>query len=189
MACVLAFGSGAAAQTVDKPAPITGGERAKWFAVATVGPASTLGGLWSSGYGVLTKEPEEYPSNTRGFGQRFGMRLTGVATGNAINAALGAAWGEDPRYARAASGGFGHRAKRVIGHTFVTKYKDGETRFAWARLAGNVSSNSLSNLWRVQSEVGAGPAASRIGFGFLGQMTSNAFAEFMPDVWKKIRGK
>jgi len=185
----MALGFGAAAQTVDQLAPITGEERAKWFAAATVGPASTLGGVWSSGYGVLTGEPEEYPSNTKGFGQRFGMRLTGVATGNAINAALGAAWGEDPRYDRAASGSFGHRAKHVIGRTFVTKYRDGETRFAWARLTGNVGSNSLSNLWRVQSEVGAGPTGSRIGFGILGQMTSNAFAEFMPDVWKKIRGR
>ncbi len=188
MACVLVLGFSTAAQTVDKSGPITGEERAKWFAVATVGPASTLGGLWSSGYGVLTKEPKEYPSNTKGFGQRFGMRLTGVATGNAINATLGAAWGEDPRYERA-GGGFGRRAKHVISQTFVTKYSDGETRFAWARLVGNVGSNSVSNLWRVQSEVGAGPTVSRITFGFLSQMSSNAFAEFMPDVWKKIRRK
>ncbi len=189
MACVTVLALAASAQTVDNSTPITGEQRARWFSVATVGPASTLGGLWSSGYGVLTKQPEEYPSNTKGFGQRFGMRLTGVATGNAINATLGAAWGEDPRYERAGGGGFGRRANHVMAHTFVTKYNDGETRFAWARLAGNVGSNSVSNLWRVQSEVGAGPAASRITFGIVGQMSSNAFAEFMPDLWKKIRRK
>jgi hypothetical protein len=69
----------------------------------------------------------------------------------------------------------------------VTRYSDGGTRFAWARLAGNVGNNSLSNLWRVDSEVGVRPTVERISFGFLGQMAGNAFAEFWPDVKKKIR--
>lgn len=176
----------AAAQNVSVPVKPDSPNRVLWFATATAGPASTMGGLISSGYGVLTHQPEEYSPNTKGFGKRFGMRLTGVATGNAINASLGSLWGEDPRYARHGGPGFAPRVKRIIGHTFVTRYSDGESRFAWARLAGNVGNNSLSNLWRVQSEVGAGETTKRISFGFLGQMAGNAFAEFWPDVKKKV---
>lgn len=176
----------AAAQNIATPVRAGSLNRVQWFAHATIGPGSTMGGLISGGYGVLTHQPEEYGPNIKGFGQRFGMRLTGVATGNAINASLGAIWGEDPRYARHGGPEFGGRVKRIIGHTFVTRYSDGETRFAWARLAGNVGNNSLSNLWRVRSQVGADETAKRISFGFLGQMAGNAFAEFWPDVRKKI---
>ncbi|MBE0659994.1 MAG: hypothetical protein IH602_20035 [Bryobacteraceae bacterium] len=183
---ILAAAVPVAAQNIATPVRAGSLNRVEWFAYATAGPASTMGGLISSGYGVLTNEPPEYPPNTKGFGQRFGMRLTGMATGNAINASMGAIWGEDPRYARHGGPEFGARVKRIIGHTFVTRYRDGEARFAWARLAGNVGNNSLSNLWRVQSEVGAGETAKRISFGFLGQMAGNAFAEFWPDVRKKI---
>jgi hypothetical protein len=183
---ILAAALPAAAQNIATPVKTGSLNRVQWFALATVGPASTMGGLASAGYGVLTHEPPEYPPNTKGFGQRFGMRLSGVATGNAINASLGAIWGEDPRYARHGGPEFGARVKRIVGHTFVTRYSDGETRFAWARLAGNVGNNSLSNLWRVQSEVGVRPTVERISFGFLGQMAGNAFAEFWPDVRKKI---
>lgn len=176
-----------AAQNISTPVRAGSLDRVQWFAYATMGPSSTMGGLISGGYGVLTHQPPEYPPNTKGFGQRFGMRLTGVATGNAMNASLGALWGEDPRYARHGGPEFGARVKRIIGHTFVTRYSDGGTRFAWARLAGNVGNNSLSNLWRVDSEVGVRPTVERISFGFLGQMAGNAFAEFWPDVKKKIR--
>jgi hypothetical protein len=175
-----------AAQNIATPISAGSPDRVQWFATATVGPASTMGGLISAGYGVLTHEPPEYPPNTKGFGQRFGMRLSGVATGNAINASLGALWGEDPRYARHGGPEFGGRVKRIVGHTIVTRYSDGGTRFAWARLAGNVGNNLLSNLWRVESEVGVRPTVERISFGFMGQMAGNAFAEFWPDVKRKI---
>jgi hypothetical protein len=183
---IIAAALPAAAQNIATPVKPGSLNRVKWFASATAGPASTMGGLISSGYGVLTHQPAEYPPNTKGFGQRFGMRLTGVATGNAINASLGAIWGEDPRYARHGGPEFGARVQRIVGHTFVTRYRDGETGFAWARLAGNVGNNSLSNLWRVQSEVGVRPTVERISFGFLGQMAGNAFVEFWPDMRKKI---
>jgi hypothetical protein len=183
---ILAAAVPAAAQNIATPVRAGSLNRVEWFAYATAGPASTMGRLISSGYGMLTHEPPEYPPNAKGFGQRFGMRLTGMATGNAINASLGAIWGEDPRYARHGGPEFGARVKRIVGHTLVTRYSDGETRFAWARLAGNVGNNTLSNLWRVQSEVGAGETAKRISFGFLGQMAGNAFAEFWPDVRKRI---
>lgn len=183
---IIAAATPAAAQNIATPVKPESLNRLRWFAAATAGPASTMGGFISGGYGVLTHKPEEYPPNTKGFAQRFGTRLSGVATGNAINASLGALWGEDPRYVRHGGAKLGARVKRIIGHTFVTRYSDGETRFAWARLAGNVGNNTLSTLWRVQSEVGAGPTARRISFGFLGQMAGNAFAEFWPDVRKKI---
>jgi hypothetical protein len=73
-------------QAVSQPyKPITGEERFRWFAVSTAGPTSLLlAGPLSAGWGTLRESPEEYGRTWKGFGQRYGMRLTGVATSNAI---------------------------------------------------------------------------------------------------------
>ncbi len=170
--------------------PASAGDRMKWFAVSTAGPLSLLAaGPISAGFGTAINRPKEYGPHWDGFGKRYGMRLTGVSTGNAIEASLGSLWGEDPRYFQSPRRGFGTRVKYVIKATFVAPRRDGTLHPAYARYIGNVGNNFLSNAWRVQSENGAGNAALRCLLGVVGRMSGNAFAEFWPDVrnrvWKK----
>ncbi len=82
--------------------PITPHQRVAWFANSTVGTRSLAGGLFAAGFGTARDAPHEYGPHWEGFGKRYGMRLTGVSTGNAMEASLGSLWGEDPRYFRAA---------------------------------------------------------------------------------------
>ncbi len=170
---------------------ITGSERFKWFVMSTVGPTSLLGaGPLSAGWGTLFNSPEEYGPGWEGFGKRYGMRLTGVSTGNAIEALTGAAFHEDPRYIPAPPGTpFGKRVGRIIGQTFLSYRPDGTARFSYSRVAGNVGNNFLSNLWRVESENSAGDAALRCVWGITGRMGGNAFAELWPSVAKKLKRK
>jgi hypothetical protein len=167
--------------------PITIAGRAKWFAVATVGPTSIfLAGPLSAGWGTLRDRPEEYGSSWEGFGKRYGMRLTGVSTTNAIDATLGAAWGEDPRYFRSPDQRFGPRVKHIVKATFMAPRVDGRWRPAYARYVGVVGSNFLSNTWRAQSENSAGDAAVRCVSGFAGRLAGNAFEEFWPTIKRKV---
>lgn len=167
--------------------PITGKQRFNWFVVSTVGPTSLLlSGPLSAAWGTAFNSPEEYGPHWEGFGKRYGMRLTGVSTGNAIEASLGAIWGEDPRYFRSPDRAFGSRVKYVIKTTFTAPGRDGRWRPAYARYAGNVGNNFLSNTWRVESENGAGDAALRCVWGITGKMAGNAFSEFWPDVKKMV---
>jgi hypothetical protein len=163
--------------------PITGKERLKWFAISTAGPSSLLlSGPWSAGWGTLRNSPPEYGGSWEGFGSRYGMRLTGVSTGNAIEAGLGAIWKEDPRYFPSPNRAFGARVKYVIVTTFTAPGPNGRFRPAYARIAGNVGNNFLSNTWRVPSESSSGDAAIRCVWGALGRMGGDAFTEFWPDV-------
>ena len=167
--------------------PANAGDRVKWFSVSTVGPLGLLAaGPISAGFGTAINRPKEYGPHWEGFGKRYGMRLTGVSTGNAIEASLGSLWGEDPRYFQSPRRGFGTRVKYVIKATFVAPRRDGTLHPAYARYIGNVGNNFLSNTWRVQSENGAGSAAWRCLFGVVGRMSGNAFAEFWPDVRKRV---
>jgi hypothetical protein len=175
------------AQTPARDEPITASERLSWFTKSTVGPATLLGGTISAGFGTLTNQPHEYGTHWDGFGKRYGMRLTGISTGNAMEAGLGAIWGEDPRYYRAGgSARFGARVGHVVKWTFVAPDKSGNLRPAYARYIGISGNNFLSNTWRESSEADAGHALGRIGFGFLGRMAGNTFEEFWPDVKQKF---
>ena len=169
--------------------PITSGQRLQWYLRATAGPASLAGGAISAGFSTGVDKPEEYGGTWKGFGKRYAMRLSGVSIGNGIEAGLGAAWGEDPRYPRAESKPFGQRVGNILKYTVVARDSRGRDMPAYARFAGNVGNNFLTNLWRVESENGTGNALARIGLGVGARAASNAFAEFWPDVRRKLFGK
>ena len=74
--------------------PITGAGRLRWFTKSTIGPEGLAAGMFSAGFGTALNRPREYGPHWEGFSKRYGMRLTGVATGNAMEAGLGALWGK-----------------------------------------------------------------------------------------------
>ncbi len=167
--------------------PITPKGRLEWFIRSTVGPRSLTAGLFSAGYGTATNSPHEYGTHWAGFGDRYGMRLTGISTGNAIEASLGAAWGEDPRYFHTVHASLGERAKNILDLTFRAYHPDGERHLAYARYVAVFGNNFLSNTWREPSESDWQHAMIRSAEGFGGRALSNAFSEFAPIVWRKIR--
>ena len=152
----------------------------------TINLPSFGAGLVSSGLGTYSNQPHEYGTSLKGFGKRFGMRLSGVAVSNTMEAGLGAVWGEDPRYPRAAGERFSQRVGHVVKMTFMAPNRDGQIVPAYARYAAIGGSNALSNAWRADSDVTLDHTAIRIGLGFLGRMSSNAFYEFWPDVKDRL---
>jgi hypothetical protein len=183
----------ASAQIIDKGEsvpnyhPITAGGRFDWFRTSSVGPVSLLlAGPISAGFGTAVDRPKEYGTHWDGFGKRYGMRLTGISTGSAIEASLGALWGEDPRYFRSPEHSFGARVGYVVKTTFLAPHRDGSWHPAYARFAGNVGNNFLSNTWRADSESSARDAAVRCIWGVTNRMAGQAFSEFWPDVKKLI---
>jgi hypothetical protein len=174
-------------QTAADYHPITGKQRLDWFVVTTVGPKSLLAGVFSAAYGTATNQPKEYGPHWEGFGKRYGMRLTGVSTSDAMEAGLGAIWGEDPRYFHTVHQSFGGRVKNAIDLTFRAYGRDGERHPAYARYVAIAGSNFLSNTWRARSENDAQDAAIRTLEGFGTRAASNAFSEFVTLIWNKHR--
>src|SRR5438105_5187989 len=166
--------------------PITGHQRLYWIAKSTVGPVSLAGGLFTAGFSTAHGTPHEYGTHWDGFGRRYGMRLTGISTGNVIEAGLGSLWGEDPRYFRAAGQPFKNRVKNIVVMTFAARRTDGDLAPAYARYIGKMGSNFLSNTWRPDSVADWNDACIRTVLGFVGRVSSNAFAEFWPDARKHL---
>jgi hypothetical protein len=106
--------------------PITGRQRLRWFVIASVGPQSLGIGVLSAGLGTARHKPDEYDTHWDGFGKRYGLRLTGVVTSNAMEAGIGALWGEDPRYFRANGESFGKRIENILILTVAARGRDSE---------------------------------------------------------------
>lgn len=176
------------AGTAASPDPITGSERVNWIVSSTVGPESLMVGVLSAGWGTWHGSPPEYGEKVDGFAKRYGMRLTGVSVGNAIEGSLGAAWGEDPRYRRAPGRGLFSRVGHAAKLTVMAPRADGRLRPAYARYAGNVGNNFITNAWRVESESSVEDALVRSAIGIAGRFSGNLFDEFWPDVRRLLFG-
>ena len=169
--------------------PISGKQRLRWFVDSTVG-AETLGaGVFTAGFGTARDAPKEYGPGWKGFAQRYGMRLTGVSTGNAMEASFGAIWGEDPRYFPSYGQPFKGRMLHVMLMTFVAHNREGRVMPAYARYISTPGNNFLSNAWRADSEATTKAALIRTALGFAGLMGKNAFIELWPTVERKIKGR
>ncbi|HEX5230371.1 MAG TPA: hypothetical protein VFW44_21810 [Bryobacteraceae bacterium] len=166
---------------------VTGRQRVQWALDSTLGPASLTAGLFSAGWGTLFDHPKTYGPHWEGFGDRYGMRLSGLALSNTMEAGLGAIWGEDPRYKRVGDEApFFHRLGHAAEMTFMSQSRDGGIMPAYARFVAISGSNVISNSWRASGENDGSSAAIRIGLGFFGRFGSNTFDEFWPDVRHKV---
>jgi hypothetical protein len=161
---------------------ISGDQRALWVIQSSVGWQSLAYGVIPAGVGTALNHPREYGTHWEGFGDRYGMRLAGLATSNTMEASLGAIWHENPRYKPEPEKSFGGRVESVIYQTFFTRRPDGNFEPAYARFLAIPGSNFLSNTWRANSEADTSHALERTGYGFAGAMGSNAFHEFWPTV-------
>ena len=170
----------------DARAPITAKDRVQWAVKGTLGPESLAAGLFSAGWGTLFNQPKTYGPHWEGFGDRYGMRLSGLAVSNTLEAGLGAVWGEDPRYTRDAGAPFKNRIGHAVKMTFFAENRDGGVMPAYARLIAIPGSNFISNSWRAPGDDSADRAAIRTGLGFLGRLGSNTFEEFWPDIQRKV---
>ncbi len=166
--------------------PITPRESLRWFITNTAGPPHLAGGVFAAGFGTALDRPVEYGPHWGGFASRYGMRMTGIVTGNAAEAGLGLLLGEDPRYFRVQDRPFQARVKNIVLLTFAARRRDGSIRPAYARYVAISGNNFLSNTWRVPSESNVQDALLRTAEGFAGRMVVNAFEEFWPDFKKRI---
>jgi hypothetical protein len=166
--------------------PVTHRQRLRWFVTNTIGPDHLAGGLVTSAFGTALDRPPEYGPHWGGFADRYGMRMTGIVTGNAMEASIGIIFHEDPRYFRVPERSFKGRLANVAKMTFVARHDDGNFGPAYARYIAVTGSNFLSNEWRVQSEANTQDAIFRTGEGFAGRMAANAFEEFWPDISRHL---
>ncbi|MFM2124487.1 MAG: hypothetical protein RL328_938 [Acidobacteriota bacterium] len=177
----------AAAQTAPPYAAPTQGQRLKWATLATAGAPNLAAGVFTSAISTAFNNPREYGPHWDGYGKRQALRLTGASTSNFMEAELGALWGEDPRYRRSTAGTVKGRVWHAVKTAFLSYDRQGHLMPAYARYVSVPASNVLANAWRPDSQHTAGQTSMRVTLGFLSRVSSNTFAEFWPDIRRRLR--
>src|SRR5262245_2856950 len=166
--------------------PPTASDRVKWTVNGTVGRSSIATGVFLASWNTAWNLPAEWDRTWEGFGKRFAAREAQTSISNVIEAGLGAAWGEDPRYARSDRTGFWARTTHATKRVLVARRRDGRVAPAWARYAGAIGSNMVANTWLPPNSRTTSQNLRRIGNGFLGRFVSNMWLEFGPDVRRRF---
>jgi hypothetical protein len=179
---------------VDAPASLTvqpvatafaAEDRFKWVVLATAGPTNLAAGVVVAGIQTWGNDPEEYGPHWDGYAKRYGARLAIGGTIHAMEAGVGALWGEDPRYFRAAGQPFKRRIGHIFKMAFVARDRTGQLHPAYARFIAVPSGLIVSNTWRPDSPITAGHVSWQIGTSFLNRIVSNTFSEFVPDLMER----
>lgn len=179
----------AAAQSAVPYAPPTQAQRLKWATFASVGAPNLAAGIFTSAFATLANNPREYGPHWDGYGKRQALRLTGAATSNLVEAELGALWGEDPRYRRAATKGVKNRLWHALKTSVQAYDREGRAMPAYGRFIAIPTGNILANSWRPDSQRTVGQTSLRISLGFVSRISSNVFAEFFPDLRRHFSRK
>jgi hypothetical protein len=166
---------------------VTAWQRLGWFDEKTFGVPNLGGSIPVAAWQTFMDRPREAGRHWEGFAERYGVSVSTSAVSNAMEAGIGAIWGEDPRYQR---DGAGSSLKSRLGHvvkwTVVAPDRSGELRPAYARFISFAGSSFISNAWREPSDTNVEHSFARVGFALLGRMGSNAFEEFWPDTRRKL---
>ncbi len=164
-------------------------QRLKWATFSSVGPPSLAAGLFTSAYSTARNSPPEYGPHWDGYFKRQALRISGAATSSLMEAELGALWGENPRYHRATVTSSKGRVWHAVKTAFVSYDRNGKAMPAYARFIAVPTSNLIANRWRPDSQRTVGQTTENIALGFLSRMAANSFAEFWPDIRRKLRKK
>jgi len=174
----------------DAPSPaITAAGRAEWVGESVYGPRSVAAGVFVAGFQTSTDWPSEWEHTWRGFGRRYFARDAAIATSNSIEATLGAAWGEDPRYFRCSCDNVADRAANAAKFTLLARRSDGHLAPAWARYAGTATGSVVQNAWLPPSLDEWQQVVLREGTAFAGRFVGNLWSEFWPDIRRHLPGK
>jgi hypothetical protein len=187
MLLALAIPARANAQSTPPEAPISGAQRADWIVDGIVSRRSLMGGIADAVWQTTDDTPAEWEQGLTGFDKRYAAREADVAISSAIEAGLGALWGEDPRYHPSRRSGIWSRTRYAVTTVVLAPRTDGRLRPAWARFAGNTLNNVIENAWLPPSATTPRQTALRSLDGFLGRLAGNLWDEFWPDVYPRLK--
>jgi hypothetical protein len=162
-------------------------QRLDWFGVRTFGLLNLGGSIPGAAWQTFMDRPHDAGRHWDGFAERYGVEVSTNAVSNAMEAGIGAIWGEDPRYHRDGAGtSLKSRLSHVVKWTVLAPDRSGELRPAYARFIAFSGSSFISNAWREPGDTNMEHSFVRVGFDLIGRMGSNAFDEFWPDAKRKL---
>jgi hypothetical protein len=177
--------------TNDKnAAPLTSSGKFRLFTTSATDPFALVGIGLQAGISQLKNEFPDYGQGTSGYAKRLGASYSDFAIASFMtNYTFPSLLREDPRYFREGSGSFKKRLGHALASPFVTRTDAGSSRFNYSNVLGTITTGAISNAYYPSSDRGVGLVFSRATIAILFGTAGAVFAEFGPDIGKKLSRK
>ncbi len=175
-----------ALQAEEAPSPLTLHRRFRVYLEDTYSPLTLAGSGFSAAISHWSDEPPEWQQRAPGFARRYGSWFGQAAIKDTIEFGVAALDGEYPRYCASKRKGIWARSYDAMAQTIFPYKAKGGRMFAVSGVLGSFSSGLISNAWYPDSGNNWRDGLVRGAGLFGGDVASNLFHEFWPDIKSKV---
>lgn len=171
-----------------RPCSLGAGEKFRLFVDDSIDPVTFLGAAWGAGTGQLQNEDPSYGQGASGYGKRMAAEMADNATGDFFGIFVyPTLFHQDPRYYRIGHGSAGGRLGHALEHSFVATSDSGKHIFNFSEWCTTITTKLVTNLYHPDSQRGAGPTATRVGFSVANDMGWDVLREFWPEIAHRFK--
>jgi hypothetical protein len=161
-------------------APITGGDRLRWYLRSTISPLSFVTSAASAGFGQWRDRPKEWREGAEGYGLRFASSYGEHVVRETLAFGASTVLHEDNRYLRSEESDIRPRIRYAVGSTFLARRDDGSRRVSFSRIGAFAGAALISRLWQPKSTHSPRGAAVNFGTSIGIAAAFNVVREFWP---------
>ena len=152
-----------------------------------VRPITILPSLYSAGYEHLFESDPKYGHDTGAFGEQFGASMLRRASVRILgDGVFAAAFHQDPRYYRIASGSILHRSLLAARGAIIRRGDDGSNQFNYSGIAGRAVSAALTVGYYPEPSINATVVGTTFATSIATDAGGNLLLEFLPNVVHKF---
>ncbi len=167
--------------------PLTASDKIRLSFVQQATPFAVASMVVAAGWEHLHDGDPKYGSDSAGFGERLGAAAIRQTSQSVFADGLAAAaFHEDPRFYRMATGSFGRRAFYAASRTWETRTDSGAPTINYSRLTGYAGASILTKAYYPAVSATWSRVAAGYGWSLIGNMAGNQYHEFWPDVLHKV---
>jgi hypothetical protein len=173
----------------DPVVPLSASQKLRVHAARVVGPFPLLVSGMQAGVLQGMDIPEEWGQGGRAFGRRYAAVMGYGAVRNLFAFALDASLRQDPRYFRSSQTAPAARTRHALLAVFRGRTDKGRNTIALWRIGSAFGAAFLADAWQPPSRAGPGHAVLRGSITLAADAGWCVFAEFWPDIKRKLRWK
>lgn len=170
--------------------PLTSQERFRLYMKGAFGPGSMLGAATVGGFEQLFNTPGEWGQGTDAYRKRVASAYATHVVQWTAEYSASAFLHEDNRYRPSTEKSVWRRSKHAIISAYCSTDAAGRQHFSYSRVGGAGAAAFSRLAWQPRSTGGFGDGLTGAAIILSGQVASNVFREFWPDISRHLlKGK
>jgi len=170
----------------DNFAPLTGGQKAKFWAKGMFGPMMFVTAAGSAAVAQARDIPSVWGQGAEGYGHRFGNYFAKQALQRTLRLGGEELLHEDNRYFSSGEHGVGRRLVYALKSSVMARDDSGRQHFSFSEVGSLAGAAFISRTWQPPTNNSAFDGAKSFGISLGTNAGTNVLREFLPDVTRRV---